>query len=435
MKEFEENFSVKIFKIYSPKNQRSSISLVAHKRVVSGSVLHKFVPEFEEQFYETSQNGDHERKRNYIIRAYVFGQYLDRHVSLERGGFEFKMESDLLFGISQSEIEKEAAAIACKALGSDIALRQKKKKERIQNYVDTEAPWHKEVLNKLDLTTMPYRPSNQVMEALLQDEKFKQEQTIKKEIKSLLSESRIKDASRSVPAIVDKIAGTSKNDLIHYVALRRAILDIFEKSLEIDSTGKYSPEGVVHDIIFPRRGDTEITSFEDHNLWIIDERLNFTNYVSSDVELGGGNQRRPDLLVYNKRILFRGDNEAGNPITIFEFKKPQIDDFVGSSVQEDPVEQIISYVNNIQDGKYKTPEGRGIKVTKNTPFYGFVICDITSKVEEWLLRKKDFTPMPDSLGWFHRIRNINLYVEVNGWDKVLKDAKMRNKIFFKKLGI
>jgi hypothetical protein len=192
---------------------------------------------------------------------------------------------------------------------------------------------------------------------------------------------------------------------------------------------------VVHDIIFPRKGDTDITSFHDHNLWIVDERLNFTTYVSSDLPLNGGNTDRPDLLVYNKRVLFRGDNEASNPITIFEFKKPQRDDFVNPSSREDPVQQIVRYVNDIRDGKYKTPEGRKILVAENTPFYGYIVCDLTAKVETWLEREKNFTPMPDRLGWFQWMGNINLYVEVISWDKVLKDAKMRSQIFFQKLGI
>ena len=53
----------------------------------------------------------------------------------------------------------------------------------------------------------------------------------------------------------------------------------------------------------------------------MDERLNFTDYVSSDLSLGGNNIKRPDLLVYNRRVMFRGDNEQSNPITVFEFKK------------------------------------------------------------------------------------------------------------------
>ncbi|MCI5131239.1 MAG: ATP-binding protein [Candidatus Electrothrix sp. EH2] len=431
----EEEFSVRIFKLYSPKNQKSRISLVAHKREVPGSALHNYIPEFEDEFYDKDQNNESVRDRNYIIKAYVFGQYLDHNVSLERGGFEFKMESDLLFGISQAQIEREAASIAKEAIGPDITSRQEKKKERVHLYVDDEAPWHKEMLNSIDLSGMPCNPSNEEIETRLQKEKFAQEIKNKKEVAKLLEESNFNEVREQAMEIVSNISGTSKNDLIHYIALRRKILDIFDKSLQVDDTGAYSSEGVVHDIIFPRKGNTEITSFKDHNLWILDERLNFTTYVSSDIPLDGGNTERPDLIVYNKRVVFRGDNDASNPITIFEFKKPQRDDFVNPSSTEDPVQQIIRYVNSIRDGKYKTPEGRKILVSDNTPFYGYVVCDLTPKVESWLRREKNFTPMPDGLGWFDWKDNIKLYIEVIDWDKVLKDATMRNQIFFQKLGI
>jgi hypothetical protein len=52
-------------------------------------------------------------------------------------------------------------------------------------------------------------------------------------------------------------------------------------------------------------------------------------------------------------------------ITIFEFTKPQRDDFVNKSSDEDPVQQIIRYVNNIIDGKYKTPQGKNMLVAAN----------------------------------------------------------------------
>ena len=431
----EEEFLVRVFKLYAPRNQKSRISLVAHKREVSGSAIHKYIPEFEDEFYERDNRGEIDRERNYIIKAYVFGPYLDRNVSLERGGFEFQMESDLILGIAQAEIERDAAAIAKEVVGADITLRQEKKRERVQSYVDEEAPWHKAILAKIDLSGIPYNPTNEEIETRLQKEKFAQEIEIKRDVAKLLAESNFENVKESVLEIVSRISGTSKNDLIHYIALRRKILDIFGKSLEVNDTGAYSSEGVVHDIIFPRKDDTEITSFGDHNLWIVDERLNFTTYVSSDVPLDGKNTERPDLLIYNKRVLFRGDNEASNPITIFEFKKPQRDDFVNPSSQEDPVQQIVRYVNNIRDGKYKTPEGRKMLVAENTPFYGYVVCDLTPKVEAWLEREKDFKPMPDRLGWFQWMGNINLYIEVISWDKVLKDAKMRNQIFFQKLGI
>ena len=397
--------------------------------------MHHYVPEFIDEFYDNDAAGNANHDRNYIVKAYVFSPFLDRNVSLERSGFDFQMENDLQQGISQIDIEKRAAIIAKDAVGSDITSRQEKKRERVQSYVDDDAPWHKGILDKIDLTGLAYNATKEEIESRLQKEKFVQEAQIKRDVTTLLAGGSLKSLTTNVLEIVGKISGTSKNDLIHYIALRRNILDIFGKSLELDEGGAYSSEGIVHDIIFPRKGDTEITSFDNHNLWIIDERLNFTNYVSSDQPLVGGSSERPDLVVYNKRILFRGDNEASNPVTIFEFKKPQRDDFVNPSSKEDPVQQIVRYVNDIRDGKYKTPEGRKMLIAQNTPFYGFVVCDLTRKVETWLEREKNFKPMPDRLGWFQWIENINLYVEVISWDKVLRDAKMRNQIFFQKLGI
>ena len=411
-KEADEEFLVRVFKLYSPRNQKSRISLVAHKREVSGSAIQKYIPEFEDEFFEKGQDGEIDQERNYIIKAYVFGPYLDRNVSLERGGFEFQMDSDLLHGIGQTQIEQNAAEIAREAMGADITFRQQRKRERVQTYVDDQAPWHKTILEKIDLSSMPYKPSNEEIEIRLQKEKFAQEVAIRRDVAKLMSETSFENVQDSVADVVNKVTGTSKNDLIHYIALRRTILDIFGKSLEVDESGAYSSEGVVHDIIFPRRGDSDATSFHNHNLWIVDERLNFTTWVSSDLPLDGGTTERPDLLVYNKRVLFRGDNEASNPITIFEFKKPQRDDFVNPSSREDPVQQIVRYVNDIRDGKYMTPEGRKMLVADNTPFYGYVVCDLTSKVEAWLEREKNFTPMPDRLGWFQWMGNINLYVEV-----------------------
>ena len=433
--ESEETFHVRVFKLYYPKSQKSKISLVAHKREVTGSAIHNYIPEFSDDFYEKDDSGEGNPEKNYIVKAYVFSSYLDQNVSLERGGFEFEMEQDILLGISQIEIESKSADIAKTAVGSDISARQQKKRERVRSYIDQEAPWHKDILDKVDLTGMPYNPSSEEIESRLQQEKFTQEAQIKRDVTKLLTDSNLESLKGNVPEIIRKISGTSKNDLIHYIALRKNILAILEKSLQTDETGAYTSEGVVHDIVFPRKGNTDITSFKDHNLWIIDERLNFTNFISSDEPLSGQNKGRPDLLVYDHRVLFRGDNEASNPITIFEFKKPQRDDFVNPSSHEDPVQQIVRYVNNIRDGQYTTPEGRQMLIAGNTPFYGYVVCDVTPKVKNWIEREKNFKPMPDRLGWFSWLDNINLYIEVISWDKVLRDAKMRNQIFFKKLGI
>lgn len=71
----------------------------------------------------------------------------------------------------------------------------------------------------------------------------------------------------------------------------------------------------------------------------------------------------------------------------------------------------------------------------NTPFYGYVVCSRSTKVEKWLEEEKNFKTMPGPLGWFYWFEKVNLYIEVLSWDKVLRDAQMRNRVFFKMLGI
>ena len=431
----EKEFRVRVFKFLSPKNHRSKVSLVAHKREVTSTPIHTYVPEFEDEFCERDSGGQEGADKNYIIKAYVFGEYLDDNVSLERGEFKFHRESDLLLGIAQSQIESLAATIAKEAMGTEITTRQDRKRERVMSYVEQEAPWHKTIFAKIDLTSLPYNASHEEIESRFQRTKFADELRIKRDVKEVLAKTDVGSLKESVVRVVGEIAENSRSDLVHYVALRRTVLQLLERSLEVSPDGTYQTEGIVHDIIFPRKGDSDVTSFEDHNLWAIDERLNFTTFISSDLPLGNGNTDRPDLVVYNKRVGFRGDNEPSNPIIIFEFKKPQRGDFANPSSDDDPVAQIVRYVNAIQDGEFKTPSGREIRVTPNTPFYGYVVCDLTPKVKEWLQREKNFTPMPDGLGWFNWYQNTRLYIEVWSWDKVVRDANMRNAIFFKTLGI
>ncbi|WP_257387810.1 ATP-binding protein [Tahibacter caeni] len=428
-----EAFKVRVFKFYHPRSQKSKICLAANHRDVAGSVLSKYIPEFEDEFFEHGESDG--SGRNYIIKAYVFGNYLDRHVSLERGGFEFQIERDLVYGISQTEIEAEAAAAAKAALGGEISTRQDRKREQVQSYVDGSAPWHKEMLETVDITSLPLNPSEDQIEEHLQRAKFSRERKIKATVSSILAKSGLDHLEDDVKAVVESISATSKNDLVHYVALRRNLLDLFEKSLQRRTDGKYESEGFVHDIIFPRKQDSDGIPFASHQLWLIDERLNFTSYMSSDKPLNGHPSDRPDLLAFGNRIAFRGDNEASNPITVFEFKRPNRDDFTNPSSNEDPIAQIVRYVNSIRSGEYLTPVGRKIMVLPNTPFYGYVVCSLSTKVEKWLEEEKNFKSMPDRLGWFYWFEKINLYIEVLSWDKVLRDAQMRNRVFFKMLGI
>lgn len=430
----KKRFTVRVFKFYYPRQARSKISLVAHRREVTETPLQTYIPEFADEFFEPD-DGSGTKGRNFVIKAYVFGEHLNQNVSLERGEFRFQSEADLLSQISQTQIERKAAEIAERTLGHEIAERKERKRNRIDEYVMKQAPWHQRLSSEVDFSALPMRPSNQEIELHLQGKKFEKEISTRARVDEILNTEDATDLASKISDVIESISENSKNDLIHYVSLRKCVLDIFSKSLEIDDDGRHKSEGDVHDIIMMRKTDSNQIDYKDHNLWMLDERLNFAEYISSEKPINGGRSDRTDITIFNQRVAFRGDNAASNPITIFEFKKPQRDDFANPSSKDDPVQQIVRYVNQIRDGKFKTPQGRDIIVNDNTPFYGYVVCDLTTKVSNWLEREKQFTPMPDGLGWFQWFGNIRLYMEVISWTKLLQDAEMRNKVFFHKLGI
>jgi hypothetical protein len=120
----DEVFTVRVFKFYAPRTNKSKISLVAHRREVTDVTIQMYIPEFADEFYDKAGEGESGKDRNYIIKAYVFGGYLDSNVSLERGAFNFQKDNDLVDGISQSQIEELAATIAQEAVGQEIAARR-----------------------------------------------------------------------------------------------------------------------------------------------------------------------------------------------------------------------------------------------------------------------------------------------------------------------
>lgn len=237
-----------------------------------------------EEFFEPGPDQDLAKGRNFVIKAYVFGDYLNDNVSLERGEFRFQTDTDLLNGISQNDIEQKAAEIAQSAVGAEIAERKKRKEVRIAEYVTNDAPWTSSLQKRSISAPCPcgrqIRTSNFIS---------------KRKIRAGNSDTNAghgasewenpDELGEKIAQLIEKISDNSNNDLIYYVSMRKCVLELFSKSLEVKADGKHKSEGEVHDIIMPRKKDSEELNYDAHNLWILDERLNFTSYMSSDKPL------------------------------------------------------------------------------------------------------------------------------------------------------
>lgn len=428
----ETDFVAKIFKIYFPGSQKSKISLTGHNREVTETSLHKYVPEFEDEFFDGISG--FEATKNYMIKTYVLSDYLDSNVSIERENFDFHKDGDSLqYPFSQYEIEKNTSEITKEAFGEDVQIRSNRKAQQIRDYVNNSAPWHKSYLNELDISTIAYNAKEENLESELQKVKFKKEQTTREEIKNLLATSENDFDGKMAEAIL-KISEIGKSDLAHYVFNRKTILEALRQLLKRreDETGELEKD--VHNLIFPMGRNSENCDYHEHNLWLLDERLVFSEYIASDRKISGkkvGALGEPDLVVFDQKQSFRnGDNDFSNPLTIFEFKRPKRKHY---KEEDDPILQIGKYLKDIRAGKYEMPEGlERIKVNDNTPVYGYVVCDLTEKIIEFA-EKHQLTPSPDKEGYFGFHNGYKMYVEIISFKKLMDDATLRNKIFFKKL--
>lgn len=427
----KEKFNLKIFKIFSPSNQNSKIVLTADKREVVDTPLYDYIPEFKDEFLEQIEG--RKMKNNFIIKAYVLGLYLDNNVTIERDNFLFEKEKDLFYPFSRRDIEEKSIKIIEEKFSYELSSRREKKRQKVSEFLK-DHPWFKDLDDEINWNDIPMNPTEEKIESVMHEISYRREKNAKIEINRIL-EKFDQNIPIKINEIVSKIDQVKKSELTHYISLRKVFLDVFKHALAINDDGKkHEKENLLHSIIFPTKKDSDILAFDEHNLWILDERLNFVDYLRSDMSLDDEIKKRPDILAFDHKISFRGGEEPSNPVSVFEFKRPGRDDFTDKSSKEDPHDQVIDYVEKIKEGKYTTPQNREIQVSDGTPFYGYIIADKTPKVEKWL-KNKDFKPLPDGQRWFKWQTSYNLYLEFITWDQLSKDAELRNKIFFHKLGI
>ncbi len=432
------NFKVHIYKIYY-SGITSRICLTANYREVTDTPIHNYVPEFKETLYEINEKG---QQKNFTVTACVIGKYLDNNVSMERDAFSFSnsKDNDMFVELSQAEIERETAYIAKSHFQQSMISRFEEKKRKVLDYVNGVAPWNKTLLDEIDMESLPVGVSDEELEMTFQKAKFNKEQKTRIAIKEILDRQDSNEDEKcsiedEVNEILQAVSDTGKNDLAHYVCTRKKVLDLFDNLRRRTEEGKAHLECEVHNLIFPMVSNDRKVDYNNHNLWLLDERLVFSQYVASDKVISNVEHDEPDLAVFFKERMFyrNGENIITSPVSIFEFKRPKRTNYPDD---ENPIAQACRYARKILDGKYEMPDGmEPVKVSKtNTPVYLYIVCDIVPKIRDFATLA-NLTVSPDDEGYFGFMPGYNAYVEIMSFKKLVGDAKMRNKIFFKKLGI
>lgn len=321
-----------------------------------------------------------------------------------------------------------------------------RKEYLITAYIDENAPQYRHILRNFPerIDAIPLGISETSLDNHLYEISRDVERELKDEAQQLLEQEVIPQDEKSAEHYMELFSkwwqeynDLGKANLAKYITHRRVILHLLEKALGIQDSGKYSREEAIHKIMFPLRATSDDISYDDHNLWIIDEKLAYHHYLASDIQLrkneilDSESKLRPDLVFFFNNSIAIVDEESPyfSGIVIFEFKRPMRDDYLDD---ENPIPQVFSYVTEIKAGRAKTKDGRPFNIPPGTPFYCYIVSDLT----ESLKQQAEFYSLrstPDGSGYIGFNPNLGTYVEIISFDKLINDAKKRNRILFDKL--
>jgi hypothetical protein len=381
----------------------------------------------------------------YYYTGYLSGEYLDAAVNSNRTAFNIEKDHNLTNTITKNDILDKAVPFIELYLKEDLDKIIKHKMERINTFVSFEKPQYSFLLNaKPEIYD---RIPNGLKDDELELELHKQSQKWEREIKEIGKkiEQDNKDKIKSIADFDDifekycsGVSELNKASLSEYVIRRKTILDLLEKALEWDDDKKYKKEEIIHSLICPMRHSSKEIPYDEMNLWIVDEKLAFHNYLASDQKLksipviNSNSDDRVDLAIFDQALSYSSDKDSFNSISIVELKRPDRNNYSSKGKDDDPIEQVLRYVKQIREGKVKLANGRPFGNVTNTSFYCYIIADLTPTLID-KAETADFTKTPDGEGYYKFNQNRNAFIEIISYSKLLRDAKKSNQALFEKL--
>ena len=373
--------------------------------------------------------------------GYLTGVYLDSIVNTTRTGFDFdEIGNQLaLFGTGKENLVSTAVEYVQGYLSDYLSDIEKRKREQIDTFVSQDKPTYRYLLNNRPEVYQAIPAGLKADDLDMELHKHVQlwEREIKKQEKELekAATKSISQDDTSYQKLFEQywssVTEISKTCLAEYVARRKTLLKMLEDALTIQNDGNFKKEDVIHSLICPMRHTSNDITFEEMNLWIVDERLAYHKYLASDKTLksmpviDSNSTKEPDIAIFDQAFAYSDSEEPFTTVTIVEFKKPDNDN-------KNPVNQVGEYVDLIRQGKKKKANGQSFSITDGTLFRCYVICDLTDKMRTHCLNS-GLIPTADNLGFtgFNQYRHS--YIEVISYNKLLCDAKKRNEILFEKL--
>lgn len=435
----KRTFTVTHVLAYSPADPQNRIRLCANRREVESEPLHTRVPELRGAF---QRQGD---QRPVVYSAYVSGNFLDDSVNESRLTFNFDKGDELYEGVTYAGLLDQVASRVKGFLKPHIDPIRERTLEAHTSVIDGSMPWFKPAirLRPDEVAAVPVdlpEPKKKLeFQRIINDIETESEQGMRDSVGRLMSALGPSEHA-SYEQFVEsfsKYSAVGEANLARYVSHRRAVLALLSNSIERRPDGTYPLEKTIHDIIFPRKRTCDDLSVGATNLWLVDDRLAFFRHLASDLRFNQlepvevDSKRRPDLVAFNRPMAYVEGEPPFDNVTIVELKRPVRDEYEEA---DNPINQVVDYVELIRNGNAKTKTGRPVEVRPQTRFFGYVVCDPTPKIREFI-RYRAMHPTADGDGYWNFDTVQNLYLEVIYFSKLIRDAMQRNASFFRYLGL
>ncbi|MBK8815207.1 MAG: ATP-binding protein [Methylococcaceae bacterium] len=387
----------------------------------------------------------------FTYSCYVSSSYLDDRVRPERTSFNLT-EQNVDDHLSDSELSLNEIIDQVIDRTKDylkVYLQQniEKGKNRVDTFISEKAPRYRPIIQHISEIDLAIDPaiSDKDLDIHLHKQLAAVERDMLRQGHEIMAnfDNDFDDYQKRLQEYLRTAEEIKKSDLANYVSHRRVIIDLLAKATKRTDTGCYAREDLIHNLIMPMQKDSNEVLQDSCNLWLIDERLAFHNYLSSDKTLnslpitGDSTAKSPDLCalnVYDNPILVSEKQSLPlASITVIEIKRPMRND-AKAGEDKDPIEQALGYLGRIREGGVRTADGRPIPESKEIPGYCYVVADLTPTVIN-RCKLLGMTVTSDHMGYFHFNPNFKAYIEVISYDKLVNAAKERNRAFFDKLGL
>ena len=364
----------------------------------------------------------------------VYGSYLDDHVNQERTAFTFDAD--------ESRDIRRTLMNSVMSYLHDFVSDVKERKRTVVRKVVGEYPQfmylNGEMENFVEKLAPGATSKEQVFVEMCRDRFRKTNAAHKLEATVKAAPAYTDEVKKQIDAYQKFVEGQQQGVLAEYVLIRKSVIDILEKYMGFrEEDESHFLEEAVHKLIIPMRTDSSKLDIKDHQLWLLDDRLAFYAYFASDRPFRSYTDDpsldRPDIAFFYDTCFAWQEKEVGNTVVLVEFKRPGRDNYNG---EDNPIRQLIGYIRKFKrSSSLKDANGRVFSPRlKDAAFHCYVVADITNSLRE-SLDGLPFTDTPDGEGMIGYLRNPDAFVEVISYSKLLNDAKMRNAIFFQKLGV